>query len=79
MEGRITYFEDLRPENTEVTFALARERAAALGIGKLVLASTTGATAQKAMDYFYGLKLIVVPHQYDLKRAENRSWRCNQI
>jgi len=71
MESRITYFEDLRPENTETTFALVRDRAAALGIGKLVLASTTGATAQKALDFFQDLKLIVVPHQHGFKRAEN--------
>ena len=73
MESRIVYFEDMRPENTEVTFGLAQERMSALGINKLVLASTTGATAIKAMDFFKdkGVKLIVVPHQFDFIRKEN--------
>jgi hypothetical protein len=44
-----------------------------LGIKKLVLASTTGATAMKAMDFFKGdgVKLIVVPHQFDFHREGN--------
>lgn len=71
MEGKIIYFEHFGPENTDVTLSLARERAAALGIGKVVLASTTGATAQKALAYFREVKLIVVPHQFDFKRKEN--------
>ncbi|HUW63651.1 MAG TPA: pyruvate kinase alpha/beta domain-containing protein [Spirochaetia bacterium] len=73
MESKITYFENLGPENTETTFGLVRERATALGIGKLVLASTTGATAREALEFFkdQGLKLIVVPHQFDFKRKEN--------
>jgi uncharacterized protein len=43
------------------------------GIKKLVIASTTGATARKAMDFFKdsGVKLIVVPHQFDFRRKVN--------
>jgi len=46
---------------------LVHERLNTLGIKKLVLASTTGATAMKARDFFKddGVKLIVVPHQFD--------------
>lgn len=73
MESRIFYFEDIKPENTEITLGLAQERMSALGINKLVLASTTGATAKKAMDFFRDkdVKLIVVPHQFDFIRKEN--------
>jgi hypothetical protein len=73
MESKIVYFEDTRAENTELTFQLVRERLNAMGIKKLVLASTTGTTARKAMDYFreQGIKLIVVPHQFDFVRKEN--------
>ncbi|MDA8335556.1 MAG: hypothetical protein M0Z41_11335 [Peptococcaceae bacterium] len=71
MQGKIVYFEDLKPENTDVTLSLVKERAAALGIGKVVLASTTGATARKALAFFQGIRLIVVPHQFDFKRKEN--------
>lgn len=74
MERTITYFEKLEPENTEVTFKLARERALELGIERIVIASTTGATALKAMEYFEGdgVQLIVVPHQWDFHRDVNR-------
>ncbi|HSD56658.1 MAG TPA: pyruvate kinase alpha/beta domain-containing protein [Methanotrichaceae archaeon] len=75
MESKIVYFEDMGPENTEATFRLVQERLKALGIKKLVLASTTGATARKAMEFFkesgFGVKLIVVPHQYDFHRDKN--------
>ncbi|MCL6610203.1 MAG: hypothetical protein K6T66_01540 [Peptococcaceae bacterium] len=73
MESRVVYFESISPENTETTFKLARERLIALGIEKLVLASTTGATAGKAMEFFKDtrVRLIVVPHQFDFLRKEN--------
>jgi hypothetical protein len=73
MESKVVYFEDVKPENTEATFGLVQERLNALGIKKLVLASTTGATARKAIDFFKdsGVKLIVVPHQFDFYREKN--------
>jgi hypothetical protein len=73
MESKIVYFEDIGPENTEATFRLVLERLKALGIKKLVLASTTGATAKKALEFFKdaGIKLIVVPHQHDFHKDRN--------
>ncbi|NYT00844.1 MAG: hypothetical protein GKB99_03880 [Methanocellales archaeon] len=73
MERKIVYFEDKKAENTDVTFELVQERLNTLGIKKLVLASTTGSTAKKAMDFFKdeGVKLIVVPHQFDFHREIN--------
>ena len=73
MEHLITYFETLDPENTDITFRLARERARQLEIRKIVIASTTGATAKKAMEYFKndGIQLIVIPHQWDFHREIN--------
>lgn len=73
MEKSITYFEEVRPENTEVTFRLVKERLKTTGINKVVLASTTGATAGKALEYFKGtgVKLLVVPHQFDFRRDRN--------
>lgn len=74
MEARITYFEEIRPENTDVTFRLLQERLKQSDIKKIALASTTGATAQKAMEFFKGqdVRLVVVPHQYDFYRPVNR-------
>lgn len=73
MERTVTYFETLDPENTEVTFRLARERAHELGIRQIVIASTTGATAKKALEYFKndGVQLVIIPHQWDFHREVN--------
>lgn len=67
MVGRIVYFEESGPEDIEATFELVQERLNSLEIKKIVLASTTGAAAEKTMDFFrdQGVKLIVVPHQFD--------------
>ncbi|MHB1419901.1 MAG: pyruvate kinase alpha/beta domain-containing protein [Bacillota bacterium] len=74
MESKIYYFESVKAENTEITFTLVRERLENSGIKKLVLASTTGRTAQKAMEFFKdsGVQLVVVPHQHNFHRKENR-------
>jgi uncharacterized protein len=73
MESKIVYFEDRKADNTLTTFRLVRERLNNSGIKKLVIASTTGATAQKAAEFFKdaGVKLIVVPHQFDFRRKVN--------
>ena len=73
MEGKIVYFEEGGPDNTEAVFKLVQERLENLGIKKIVIASTTGATARKAMDFFgdRGVKLVVVPHQFDFYREKN--------
>jgi hypothetical protein len=73
MERAITYFESLGPENTEIVLMLVRERARELEVKKIVLASTSGATAKRAMEYFKddGVQLIVVPHQWDFHRDVN--------
>ncbi len=63
MELKTTYFE--KPggaENTEKTLALARARAKELGIRTVVVASTVGGTAVKAVDVLKSLKVIVVTH-----------------
>lgn len=73
MERTITYFESFTPENTEKAFELVRARAAELGIKKVILASTTGATARAAMEFFKGddVTLIVIPHQHGFIRKVN--------
>jgi hypothetical protein len=73
VESKVVYFEERTPENTATTFRLVRERLQGRGITKLVLASTTGATAQQALEFFAddGCQLIVVPHQWDFHRETN--------
>jgi uncharacterized protein len=63
MEQQTVYFE--KPggeENTARTLELARDRAAALGIKTIIVASTVGGTAVKAVDVFAGCKVIAVTH-----------------
>jgi len=62
MELKTVYFENPGSENTDETLRIARLRAEELGIKNVVVASTTGDTAVRAMDAFQGLRVIVVTH-----------------
>jgi len=62
MELRTAYFEEPGSENTDEVLRLARQRAEELGIKSIVVASTRGGTAVKAMDALQGLRVIVVTH-----------------
>ncbi|UCH37148.1 MAG: hypothetical protein JSV76_05525 [Candidatus Bathyarchaeota archaeon] len=61
-EKWIVYFQKPGLVNTEMTLDLARKRANELGIRVVIVTSTHGLTAQKALDKFKntGLQLIVV-------------------
>jgi uncharacterized protein len=50
MEIRTLLFERPGKHNTDATLAIARERAAALGVKQVVVASTHGFTARKAQE-----------------------------
>jgi len=60
MEGKTEYFEKPGVENTDAALALARDRAKELGIKTILVASTSGKTAVRAMDVFKGLRVIIV-------------------
>jgi hypothetical protein len=62
MESRIVYFENPGAENTEDVLSIAKKRAEELGIGTILVASTTGKTALKAVEVFRGLRVIAVSH-----------------
>jgi len=62
MEARTVYFEGRGPEYTDETLRLAKERAEALGIRSVVLASNTGDTGVKACNLFPGYNVVVVSH-----------------
>ncbi|NLW46451.1 MAG: hypothetical protein GXY86_03820 [Firmicutes bacterium] len=74
MENKIKYFDSVKEDNTEATFNLVKERLDNSGIRKIVIASTTGATASKALNFFKnkGIQLIVIPHQFDFSIADNK-------
>ncbi|RJS88684.1 hypothetical protein CW700_07045 [Candidatus Bathyarchaeota archaeon] len=62
----VVYFEEGGPEHTETTIDLAFRAAKELGIGKVVVASTTGESGVKVAERFRGtnVKVIVVGHQF---------------
>ncbi len=62
LENRIVYFERAGKFNTEKTLTLAKERAEELNIRNVVLASSSGYTAKKALEVFNNtdIRLIVI-------------------
>jgi hypothetical protein len=63
MELKTVYYD--KPggdENTDKTLELAKQRAEELGIKTIVVASTVGETAAKAVKVFKGYKVVVVTH-----------------
>jgi len=62
MEGNIVYFEKVGRENTEETLSIAKERAEKLGIKTILMASTYGDTAARAVEIFEGFRVIAVSH-----------------
>lgn len=60
METKTTYFEKPGLVNTDATLRLVQERARERGIRQVVLASTSGDTALKALEIFQGLNVIAV-------------------
>jgi uncharacterized protein len=75
MESKTTYFD--KPggdDNTAKTLALAGQRAGELGIKTVVVASTTGATAVKAVDALKGYRVIVVTHTAGFREANTQEF-----
>ena len=62
MEGKITYFEKVGEDNTEAALSIAKQRADELGIKTILVASTRGNAAARAVDVFKGVKVIAVGH-----------------
>ncbi len=75
MELKTTYFD--KPggaENTDKTLALAKARAKALGIKTIVVASTVGGTAVKAVNVLKGFKVIVVTHVAGMREPNTQEF-----
>ena len=62
----VLYFEKGGPQNTQKALEIAKRYADQFGIKEIVIASTTGMTAQKAKEIFDldKFKLIIVTHSY---------------
>ncbi|MCX7795123.1 MAG: hypothetical protein N2380_01170 [bacterium] len=62
MDVNVKYFETKGNVNTDETLKVAKERAKALGIKQIVVASTYGETGKKAIEVFkdLGVNLVIV-------------------
>lgn len=66
MEATTLYFERPGPANTEPTLAAGARRAAELGIGQVVVATSTGKTALRAANAFGSSRIVGVTLQRGL-------------
>ncbi|MFW9781240.1 MAG: pyruvate kinase alpha/beta domain-containing protein [Candidatus Heimdallarchaeota archaeon] len=70
----VTYFEKGGPQNTDKALEIAKKYADQFNIKDIVIASTTGTTAEKSLDYFNpnNYNIIVVTHSYYFAGADKR-------
>jgi len=74
MERKIVYFEKVGRENTEVTLSIAKARADELGIKTILVASTRGDTAARAVEVFKGFKVIAVSHSTGFREPDGQEF-----
>ena len=74
MGSKIVYFENTGPENTDQTLRIARQRAEELDIKTVLIASTKGGTAIKAIEVLKGLRVIAVSHQAGFRETNTQEF-----
>ncbi|MFC1864934.1 pyruvate kinase alpha/beta domain-containing protein [Chloroflexota bacterium] len=67
MEEKTVYFANIGRENTEEVLRVAKLRADELGIKTILVASTGGDTAARAVEVFGGMRVVVVSHYTGFK------------
>ena len=72
MESRIVYFEDPESNYIDEALPIIRRRAEELGIKTVVIASTKGETAVKAVAALKGIKVIAVSHATGFDEPDNQ-------
>jgi len=62
----VVYFEKGGPQNTSKSLEIAKKYADQFDIKEIIMASTTGTTASKALEYFNPKKynIIIITHSY---------------
>ena len=73
MVNLLSLFEKPGSENTQKALELAHDRARELGLREVVVASSTGDTAYKAMDIFEGFRVVVVTYHCGFKEPFRKS------
>ncbi len=74
MEAKTVYFEKPGIENTETALKVAKKRAEELGIKTIVIASTVGDTAVRAVEVFKECKVIVVTHVAGMRQPDTQEF-----
>jgi hypothetical protein len=72
-EKKIIYFNKMGKVNTNDTLRFAKERFEELGLKKVIIASSFGDTAVKALGYFKGEELVVVNSMYGFREPGKES------
>ncbi len=72
-EKKIVYFDKMGRINTDPLLKLARERFEELGLKHILIATSFGGTAVKALDYFKGEEIVAVNSQYGYREPGKRS------
>jgi hypothetical protein len=78
-KNSITYFPKGGPECTDETLRIAKQRADELDINTILVASTTGDTAIKAVQLFHGKTVIGVTHHTGYKEPNALEWTDENI
>lgn len=67
MEVKTVYFDEPGKQNTNTVLNIVNQRVKELGIKTVVVASTTGEVAAKAVNVLKGVKIIAVAHSTGLR------------
>ncbi|MFC1974364.1 pyruvate kinase alpha/beta domain-containing protein [Chloroflexota bacterium] len=74
IESRTVYFSKVGLINTDQVLRIAKKRADELGINTILVASTEGTTAVKAVQIFEGKKVVAVTHHAGYKEPDALEW-----
>ena len=74
IQVEVTYFRQGGPKNTDTSLKIAKRYANELSIKDIIIASTTGMTAQKSLDYFSPseFNLVILTHSYYFAGIDKR-------
>ncbi len=75
MEKLFTHFEEPGRINTQQTLEFAYDRGKELGLNEVVIASSTGQSAYKALEIFKGFKIIAVTYHCGFKEPFQKSMK----
>jgi uncharacterized protein len=79
IEGKIVYFPEVGAVNTDDVLRISKARADELGINTILVASTEGTTALKAVKVFQGKMVVAVTHHVGFNEPNALEWSAEDI